>query len=165
MDIYTDIDIDNCHPVMLEQILTKNNVKCDNLRDYINNRNDWFDLVRKTFKIKDICNGDKNLMKDIPKNLFIRILFGGGINSWLECYKIDNTIKIPGKIKDFIDEVKIIIKFIASKNPLLVHAVEERKKEQGKTDYNLDGSVCSFYLQEKECMILEKDFIYCKEKK
>lgn len=162
---FEDIDIDNCHPVMLEQILTNNNVKCDMLRDYINNRNDWFDLVRKTFKIKELVNGDKNLMKDIPKNLFIRILFGGGFSSWCRDYRIDDTIKIPKKIKEFIDEVKIIIKFIASKNPLLVEAVEKRKKEQGKEDYNLDGSVCSFYLQEKECMILEKVFVYCKEKK
>jgi phage/plasmid-associated DNA primase len=162
---FEDIDIDNCHPVMLEQILTKNNIKCDLLRDYVYNRSDWFDLVRKTFKIKDLVNGDKNLMKDIPKNLFIRILFGGGFSSWCENYKIDNTIKIPKKIKDFIDEVKIIIKFISSKNPLLVQAVEKRKQEQGKVDYNLDGSVCSFYLQEKECMILEKVFVYCKEKK
>jgi len=161
---FEDIDIDNCHPVMLEQILTRNNIKCDMLRDYINNRNDWFDLVRKTFKIKELTNGDKNLMKEIPKNLFIRILFGGGFSSWCENYQIGDY-KIPKKIKDFIDEVKIIIKFIASKNPLLVEAVKKRKKEQGKEDYNLDGSVCSFFLQEKECMILEKVFVYCKEKK
>lgn len=160
---FEDIDIDNCHPVMLEQILINNNFKCPNLSDYIKNRNDWFDIVRKTFKIEKLVNGDKNLMKDIPKNLFIRILFGGGFNSWCKDYKIDENIKIPKKVKEFIEEVKVIIKFIASKNPLLVEAVQKRKQEQGKVDYNLDGSVCSFYLQEKECMILEEVFRYCKE--
>lgn len=160
---FEDIDIDNCHPVMLEQILTYNNFKCPHLQDYIKNRSDWFDLVRKTFKIEKLVQGDKNLMKDIPKNLFIRILFGGGFKSWSKDYNIDESIKIPKKIEEFIEEVKVIIKFISSKNPLLVEAVTERKKEQGKVDYNLDGSVCSFYLQEKECIILEEVFKYCKE--
>lgn len=160
---FEDIDIDNCHPVMLEQILTSNNIKCDLLKDYINNRNDWFELVLKTFKIKELVQGDKNLMKDIPKNLFIRILFGGGFKSWCIKNNIDESIKTPNKILEFIEEVKIIIKLISSKNPLLVEMVKERKLKQGKKDYNLDGSVCSFYLQEKECMILEEVFKYCKE--
>jgi phage/plasmid-associated DNA primase len=161
---FEDIDIDNCHPKMLEQILINNNYKdCSLLTDYINNRDDWFELVRKDFKIKQLINHDKFLMKDIPKNLFIRILFGGGVSSWVKDWGIDENIKIPKKILLFIEEVKKIQNFIISKNKLLVEAVIERKEKQNKKDYNLGGSVCSFYLQEKECMILEEIFKYCKE--
>jgi len=161
---FEDIDIDNCHPKMLEQILINNNYKdCSLLTDYINNRDDWFELVRKDFKIKKLINDDKFLMKDIPKNLFIRILFGGGVSSWVKDWKIDENIKIPKKILLFIEEVKKIQNFIISKNKLLVEAVKERKEKQNKKEYNLGGSVCSFYLQEKECMILEEIFKYCKE--
>ena len=32
------------------------------------------------------------------------------------------------------------------------------------TEYNLNGSVCSYYLQTKECEILESIYIYCKSK-
>jgi len=160
---FEDIDIDNCHPKMLEQILINNNYNCPLLTDYINNRDDWFELVRKDFKIKKLINDDKFLMKDIPKNLFIRILFGGGVSSWVKDWKIDENIKIPKKILLFIEEVKKIQNFIISKNKLLVEAVKERKEKQNKKEYNLGGSVCSFYLQEKECMILEEIFKYCKE--
>jgi phage/plasmid-associated DNA primase len=164
-NIFEDIDIDNCHPKMLEQILINNNIECPLLTDYINNREEWFNLVRKDFKIKKLVNDDKFLMKDIPKNLFIRILFGGGVSSWIKDFKIDDKIKIPKKILLFVEEVKKITKIISNKNPLLVEAVKERKEKQNKTEYNLDGSVCSFYLQEKECMILEEIFKYCKQNK
>ena len=40
----------------------------------------------------------------------------------------------------------------------------DRKEEQKTKDYNLNGSVCSYYLQQKECEILEQLYIHCRKK-
>jgi hypothetical protein len=161
---FEDIDIDNCHPSILEQILTKNNIECPLLKDYITNREDWFNLVRKAFKIKDLTNNNEVLMKDIPKKLFIRILFGGGIKNWILENNINQDLKVPKKIFEFQDEIQNIMKMIVKENPELVDAVKKRKEEQKITEYNLNGSVASYFLQEKEVIILEEIFKYCKNK-
>ena len=42
---YVDIDIDNCHPVLLYQILKANNIKNKYLKSYIQQRQTWFDEI------------------------------------------------------------------------------------------------------------------------
>lgn len=37
-DTHTDIDIKNCHPVLLSQYCEKNNIPCVALKDYVNHR-------------------------------------------------------------------------------------------------------------------------------
>ena len=40
-------------------------------------------------------------------------------------------------------------------NPILTKLIQDRKELQNKKDYNLCCSVCSYYLQTKECNILK----------
>lgn len=161
---FEDIDIDNCHPVILEQICIKNTIECDVLHDYIINRQEWFNLVNETWDIKKIVNNDKVLMKDIPKNLFIRIMYHGGVKDWVGKYKLDGEIPVPKKILKFINQIDKIMQVIYDNNPLLVERVKNKKINNGLSLYNLKGSVCSYYLQDKECAILEEIYIYCKNK-
>ena len=37
-EFYVDIDIENCHPVILEQVCKHNKIECKSLTKYINNR-------------------------------------------------------------------------------------------------------------------------------
>jgi uncharacterized protein YwbE len=46
----TDIDMVNCHPVILRYICKKHNIPCPNLEYYINNR----DEILKTFPDRDV---------------------------------------------------------------------------------------------------------------
>jgi len=185
-DNFEDVDIDNCHPAILEQIMTFNNQDCSNLKDYIQNRTKWLNLVQEHYNIKDLpqVKQNPNLLKDIAKNLFIRILFSGGIWRWKQDYKISNDIETPQSIKDFEAEIKKLNKVIADANSNLVEIIRNVKIEQKKMDeegyciqskeekeqnkpkrkYNLNGSVSSYFLQEKEITILSHIFIYCKEK-
>ena len=39
-DLYVVIDIVNCHPVILYQVCKNNNIECQYLGQYINNRNE-----------------------------------------------------------------------------------------------------------------------------
>ena len=183
---FEDVDIDNAHPSFQTQILTANNIECDLLKSYIADRESWFNIVRDAYKIgerKDVKE-KKGLFKDIPKNLFIRILYGGGIWKWKKDWNIPDDYKTPPKILAFIKEVDRISKVIVDANPQLVDIVKKVKLEQGKIDeegfyiqskedkeakkpkvkFNLNGSVCSFFLQEKEVLILEHIFKYCVSK-
>ena len=154
---FEDIDIDNCHPVMLEQVMVSNDIQCPCLQSYIGNRNKWFDLVREFYKIAELesVKVEKHLLKDIPKNLFLRIMFGGGAKQW----KKDNNITIegvPDEIIEFEEEVKKLSKIVSDANPELMKEVVAKKDR-----CNLNGSVCSYFLQEKENIILEVMYKYC----
>jgi hypothetical protein len=160
---YTDIDIDNCHPVILHQILEANNIENPYLKSYIDYRQKWFNNVNEHFGIKELCNNCPIKMKEIPKTLFIRIMYGGGLASWIKDFNI--TPKEPyEKLTAFIKAIKENMQTIMEANPILTDLIKQRKEAQNKKDYNLCGSVCSYYLQTKECDILESVFIDCKNK-
>jgi len=156
-NVMVDVDIDNCHPVMLEQVATFNNIPCPLLQNYIQNRKRWFDIICEFYKISELESviASPHLLKDIPKNLFIRILFHGGVSGW----KKDNNITVegvPDEITAFETEVKGLCKIICDANPKLADMVVGKKERK-----NLNGSVCSYFLQEKEVIILEHIFKFC----
>ena len=149
----TDIDIDNCHPAILQQILLKNNIACPLLTCYVNERKKYLQLVMDHYSVD----------RDTAKVLFIRLLYSGGITNWRRDFKVsENVIDIPF-ITHFKAEFNTITMIIADKNPDIVKSVQKQKLSQGKTEYNLNGSTCSYFLQEYECRILETVFNYCVE--
>jgi len=200
-----DIDIENAHPTMLLQLLEANSVSCPLLGEYVNDRQYWFNLVNKHWKVEEVLSCVSNedtkrvLRKEIPKGLFIQICFGGGVKSWIKKWDkikvkvknnknvltdivfdgIDQSIKPPQLIYDFIAEIRGHQRLIAEKNPHLVEVVRQLKTEKeakeknlaNKTVFrdengefvNLHGSVCSHFLQEYEVRILEVMFLYCCE--
>ena len=89
--------------------------------------------------------------RDKVKNLFLRLLYGGCFNSWAR----ENNIKIPEDhfLKNFKDDINKICLTISSSN-------EDIKKCITK-DKNINGSVCSLYVQEIENRILETIYNYC----
>ena len=157
---YVDLDIDNCHPVILNEILKQNNKESKYLDSYVKDRKKWLNMVCEHYNIK----GNEIQMKEIPKALFIRIMYGGGLKSWMEEFKIDSNIKPFDELKKFIKEIKKTMEYISNENTELQQLIITKKKEAGMTEYNLNGSVCSYYLQTKECEILESIYIYCKSK-
>ena len=192
-DTMADIDIDNAHPTMLYQKLKANRQNVPFLEDYVKNRERWFFKVRDHWNIDKILDGVKDettrkaLHKDIPKNLFILMLFGGGIKTWAEKWSIikwkektekgelidreikgvDTSIPAPPSIYDFVEEIRRVQQLIADSNPEIVKKVKEIKeakeavKDRNGEFINLNGSVCSYYLQEHEIRILEVMFQYC----
>lgn len=185
-DGFEDVDIDNCHPAILEQVMGANDQETTFLSDYIKNRASWLKMVQDHYKIKDLphVKANPNLLKDTAKNLFIRILFSGGVWKWKRDNMIPHGIETPEKIKEFETEIKRLNKVIAEANPDLVEIIrkvkiqqkkmdedgyciqtkEEKEKNKPKILYNINGSVSSYFLQEKEITILSHIFIYCKQK-
>ena len=153
-DNYIDIDIENCHPVLLYQLCTHNNIQCDKLKYYIDNRAQLLNEVMRGYGV----------VKDQAKQLFIQLLYFGSFDSWCKNHNISNKEPL-NFITEFKKELNLIGEVVVAKNPKLSKEIEKKKEEQHIKDYNIKGSVCSFFLQEYESRILETIFLYCQEKK
>jgi hypothetical protein len=146
---YIDIDIENCHPVILLQICQSNNIKCKRLLDYVNNRDKHLKNIIKKY----------NVDRDKAKKLFIILLYFGSFESWAEDLNIKE--EAPKFIIKFKKEIQEIGNIIYSKNNEISKLIKKRKEKQKKTNYNIIGSTVSYYLQEIELRILETIYKYC----
>ena len=155
---YVDIDIDNAHPSLLLQKLNQAGIAAPCLTSYVNNRQEWLDMIVKHYKINTLekVKAEPHLIKDIPKDLFIRILFGGGFKAW--CDKWILSAASPNKkIIEFIMEVETINEWIVAANPELLEIAKKNKPDSN----NINGTACSYYLQECEIQVLEVIYKYC----
>ena len=148
-----DIDVKNAHPSMLYQILKSNKLEfiANHLKEYIVNRDQYLTEVSTHYSVS----------KDDAKTLFIRLLYCGGITNWRTKCEIPDTVPDLSFIEGFKAEFAHIASVITNHNPLIKKEVEKVKKEKGIKEYNIDGSVISFYLQEYECRVLENCYLYC----
>ena len=153
-DNYIDIDIVNCHPVLLYQICDFYEIKCKYLKQYIDNRTELLNEVMTKY----------NVSKDDAKQLFIQLLYYGTFESWCENHNISDNTPLKFIIK-FKCELNMIGEIIVSKNPKLCKAIQSRKEEQNIKNFNIKGSVCSYFLQEYESRILECIYLYCVKNK
>ena len=75
-----DIDMVNCHPVILLNLCQKNKVKCNILKNYVENR----DLILDSF-------GDN---RKTVKEMFLSILNGGFKKVYSKISEINNYLKL-----------------------------------------------------------------------
>ena len=150
-EFYIDIDVVNCHPVILHQILIHNKIECKYLTKYIENRNDYLNKVMETY----------NLNKDKAKILFISLLYGGSYNKWL---KENNSDIIIEEIQLFNEELWKIGDIICDNNKELNTWVLNKHKDDKIKKFNYNSSTVSYYLQEKEVQILEALYLLCIDK-
>jgi hypothetical protein len=150
--IYYDIDVANCHFIILSQVCEHNKIKCKEIDKYIEFREEYLQELMEEAKIE----------RDKAKNLFIAIIYGASFEKW----KTDNDIKIKSssrinkKITKLKEEITEITKTIINNNHDLRVEVEKNKVLKAQEYYNLDSSCLSTYLQEYECRILECMYTY-----
>jgi hypothetical protein len=124
---YYDLDMKNAHPTILLQYCKKNDIKCETLEHYVNNRDEI---------IKTIMN-EYELDKDDVKQLFLSIMNGGKREG------ITNEFFMK-----FKTECERIHTFISSLNPKILKDVSKRK------DFNIKGSLTNIILCNLENEIL-----------
>jgi len=117
-DFYIDIDIENCHPVLLYQLCLNNNIQCEKLKYYIENRAQLLNEVMRAY----------NVVKDQAKQLFIQLLYFGFFESWCKKHNISNKEPL-NFINEFKKELNLIGEVIVAKNPKLCKEIEKRKEE------------------------------------
>ena len=83
------------------------------------------------------------------------------IKNGVEKTKILNTLILI--LSEFKKEQRNIQQTIKDKNPELAEIAKSIKAEQHIDSYNLNGTVCSYFLQEYEVRVLEQVYIHCRE--
>lgn len=158
VETYEDVDIDNCHPRLLLLTLQGAGIDAPLLRSYVENRQEWLDLVNAHYKVLQLerIKTEPHLKKDIPKDLFIRLLFGGSSKAWVSKWEI-NVSFANQKLIDFENEIATINEWIAMANPHILEIAQKQKDES----CNINGTVCSYFLQECEVQVLETIYLYC----
>ena len=142
---YTDIDVSNCHPEILNQLCIENNIKTKYLQQYVSNRAEILDETISYY----------GCTKDEAKTLFISLMYYGLFSSWT----FSTNKEATDFIYNFTNELKSISEVFISKNPELVKIVKALQKKNEK------GSIMSIILQEKERLILECVYNYLTKKK
>ena len=119
-----DIDVKNCHPTLLFQILEHNSLisMCPLLHQYVENRELFFTHIKENYGVGD----------EEAKKLIIIYTYGGSLRRWIEKNKIIKSGVKPELIiiKWEIIETELLLAFkseqnhihgiIASHNPTLV---------------------------------------------
>jgi hypothetical protein len=142
--ILADIDIKNCQPTILHQVCMSNNITCPFLTNYIENRD-----TSICPELMALYGCDKYAIK----KLFIRLMFGGSFNNWVNEFKIQNN-QPTNFITSFTGEMKQIGNIIVANNGELVELISKDKDFKKKAKNNIVGSVLSYFCQEYECKIL-----------
>jgi len=92
-DNYTDIDIVNCHPVLLSQLFKKHNLECPYLDEYIENREEHLETIMPLISdaVDELPESNEkhrivkerhgrvtpSLKRDLAKTVFLRVMYGG----------------------------------------------------------------------------------------
>jgi len=161
-EYYYDIDIENCHYVILQQLCKHNNLKCDNITKYVNNRDEILKMIMDEW----------NIERAQAKQLFILIIYGGSIQKHMQILaKQNKSESISSKTKSykFLSKLKFelesIQQIVVNMNPDIKYEVERNKILKDQDDYNPESSTFSYFVQEYECRILECMYLYSKANK
>lgn len=134
---YADIDIENAHPTIINQ-LCSDMLKLTILPDYVNNRSKYFNILMNNY----------NLSREDSKRVMISILYGAGLNRLKADLKTDD---LPAWILQLKDEIKQVCKYVIQFNPKLKQLVGLERDGSQRSDCGL----LSYYVQEYERIILE----------
>ncbi len=149
---YVDLDMVNCHPVLLEQVFKDKGYECPVLTVYNKSRDKFFKKMEK-----------KGIDRDNCKILIMRIFYGGSIGSWCKDNKIDKYQLEGSIIFDLESEIKRNTKELLNTNELLKYRLEA-EKNKGEEYYNNEGTAMSYFLQTLECRCLMVMYNYLKSK-
>lgn len=141
---WVDIDISNAHPNLLNQMYMKRHQR---LNDYCCNRLKYFDLLKQHFT----CDGQQYLTNDdVCKSYFIIcILYNGGWETWCETNGLPNGVPPPDFHNELLAEMTNIYQDLLVKHQDLANQLNQQK------DWNLQGALVSWILQEEERKCLE----------
>ena len=146
---YVDLDMVNCHPVLLEQVFKENGLDTNILSLYNQKRDTFFKKLN-----------DKGLTRDQCKKIVMTIFYGGSIKKF--CF--ENNFNFE-KLKDSIifdlhEELKENNSKLLSTNELLKYRLEAIKVK-GEDYYNLDGTAMSYFLQtlERKCLMVMYEYL------
>ncbi|MHA2031925.1 MAG: primase-helicase family protein, partial [Candidatus Kariarchaeaceae archaeon] len=133
-DTHTDIDIVNCHVVLLAQYCEKQGLICKCLDDYVSNRNVRLQEIIDTFKTT----------RRVAKELILITMYGGIVNEYCCQNGFDINVPMPQWVIDFEQEIKVLTERICAIETTIFADVKKLKKKQYQ---NRKSSCLSYTLQ------------------
>jgi hypothetical protein len=130
-DTHTDVDIVNCHVVLLSQYCDKNGLKCKCLDDYVSNRNVRLQEIIDTFKTT----------RKVAKELILIMMYGGIVNEYCCNNGFDINIAMPQWVNDLEQELKLLTERICGIETTIFTDVKKLKKKE----YNNKKTSCLSY--------------------
>jgi len=131
-EYYHDIDIVNCHPVLLLQFASKRNIELPEVEKYVDNRETY---------LKNVMT-ENGITRDEAKQAIISILYGGTCNQKSFLYELSLEVRAFSKklfqTTEYADLAKVC-----------------------KNEDNIYGTFLSFVLQteERHCMLAMKEHL------
>lgn len=131
-EFYDDVDIVNCHPIILRHLCNKYDVPCDRLNDYIENRDEHLTDLMKENKID----------RDDAKQVFLSIINNGS----RDYRNLENPTKF---VKRFKRELSDILEELVEQYP------SEHEKRKKLNPENAIGSTINAIMCDMENQILQ----------
>jgi len=139
-DIYVDVDIVNCHMIILKKYCQDNKIDTPFLDKYITKREDCL----KELMAYEWSDDKSHLSRDDAKEFMLSIINGG-----IRTQKFENG-SAPDWIMGLESEAKNIFKYlIGTKRGKTFH-----KRALDKKEYNIEGTTLNYLLCEQENEIL-----------
>ncbi len=133
-DTHTDVDIVNCHVVLLSQYCDKNGLKCKCLDDYVSNRN---------VRLQELIDNFKTTRK-VAKELILIMMYGGIVNEYCCNNGFDINVPMPQWVNDLEQELKLLTERICNIETTIFNDVKKLKKKEFN---NKKTSCLSYTLQ------------------
>ncbi len=115
-DTHIDVDITNCHFVLLLQYCDNHNIDCDCIRDYVDNREIRLQELMKKF----------NTDRDTVKHLMISLLYLGKISDYAIKHGLQGNI-CPDWLDTFEKQMKNISSRFQQENLELYMMIKDKK--------------------------------------
>jgi hypothetical protein len=150
---YYDLDIINCIPTILNQYCILNEIKCQMLTKYVNERDKIF---------KDFMESTKLEKSIIKQDIFITLIFGDKIKD--EIFEKLNK-KQQEYIQKFQSEMTKIKKIVEKKNPNKIVEYTKEQQEKKNKDFNFYGSLIAYLVYHLENKIILTALTHLKKNK
>ena len=153
-----DIDIVNCHPVLLKQLYKKiTGGDCPFLTFYIENRSDIIDEIvidEAAIERYNKENSDDRTKRDYVKRLFTTLIYGGGLTTWKKSFNLkDGEFDLQDYYEPFHEEVTRIREAVVNSDYGWIKQLREDVYKERGADYD-NKKLMSLILQELECQIV-----------
>jgi hypothetical protein len=143
-EFYDDIDIVNCHPMILLNICFKNNMATPHLKAYCTDRSKIIKLIMESNSALDIAS---------TKKFILSIINGGQQN-----YKYTSSSKW---VEGFFNEMKSVTEELIKLYPEIALECTKKNLKKGKT-WNIEGSIVNTILSndESKILLIIAEFLY-----
>lgn len=148
---YVDLDIVNCHPVLLLHVFNQMKYETPILSLFVEKRDKFFKDLEKQKISRDEC-----------KALFMCIFYGGKIFNWCQKNNFDIT-KIPSVYNDLESEIIKNRNQLLQRDEMFKYTIEAQKTK--KDNWNIQGTALSYFIQTIECKMILTMYEWLKDHK